>query len=178
MHRISPAPKVPWNTWPRSATKALRALAAAVLLTAHGAPLPVHAANATLTVTTDNDRPDDQPGDGKCNNAGFLATQCSLRAAIMEANALPGTNTILVPPGTYVLSRAAEGTNDVDSGDLNIRHSVTIKPTTSTGRVAVRGGSGAPLRGAAGCGWSAECPRRGNRRLRRRGGARIERDPA
>jgi CSLREA domain-containing protein len=93
MDLMSPAITVPYRL-------CLRVLVAAALLAAHGAALPVHAANATFTVTTDNDRPDDQPGDGRCNNAGFLATRCSLRAAIMEANALAGTHTILVPPGT------------------------------------------------------------------------------
>jgi hypothetical protein len=41
--------------------------------------------------------------DGVCATASGA---CSLRAAIMEANALPGADTIIVPAGTYVLALA------------------------------------------------------------------------
>jgi CSLREA domain-containing protein len=56
------------------------------------------AANAaTFNVTTQNDTLDANPGDGACADGGGA---CSLRAAIGEANALAGADTIMLPAGT------------------------------------------------------------------------------
>src|SRR5262249_34753776 len=46
---------------------------------------------ATFTVNNDTDTNDTDPGDGVCHDS---ADDCSLRAAIQEANALPGADTI------------------------------------------------------------------------------------
>ena len=62
-------------------------------------PLP----DPTFTVNTTSDTVDKNPGDGVCAD---INNQCSLRAAIMEANAFPGTDTIMVPNGTYTLTIA------------------------------------------------------------------------
>jgi CSLREA domain-containing protein len=60
------------------------------------------AARATpLVVNSTDDAPDAVPGDGVC---ATLAGVCTLRAAVMEANMLPGTDTITVPPGSYRLT--------------------------------------------------------------------------
>ncbi|WP_223192667.1 X2-like carbohydrate binding domain-containing protein [Paenibacillus sedimenti] len=60
---------------------------------------------ATYTVnTTTSDTNDANPGDGSCDD---ISGRCSLRAAIMEANAASGLTTIIVPPGTYTLSRGS-----------------------------------------------------------------------
>ena len=56
---------------------------------------------ATFTVDSTADAEDANPGDGVCATA---AGPCTLRAAIQEANALPGLDTIVVPAGTYVLT--------------------------------------------------------------------------
>lgn len=71
-----------------------------------------------FTVTTRADLPDDDPGDGVCDTGGGA---CSLRAAIMESNAEPGTNTILIPAVggqpyslDYDLSSLDEETSDLD----------------------------------------------------------------
>ena len=56
----------------------------------------------TFTVNGTADLVDANPGDGICASAG-PASICSLRAAIEEANASPGDDTIVVPAGTYVL---------------------------------------------------------------------------
>ena len=72
----------------------VRALALASLLLACSAGA-AHA--ATFTVTTGNDRVDTAPGDGLCIAQGLTAA-CTLRAAVQEANALPGADTI-VPAG-------------------------------------------------------------------------------
>ncbi|MCA9303581.1 MAG: right-handed parallel beta-helix repeat-containing protein [Phycisphaerales bacterium] len=55
----------------------------------------------TFTVNTTDDLVDPVPGDGIVNN-GF---QRSLRAAIMEANAMSGAVNIVVPAGTYTLTQ-------------------------------------------------------------------------
>ena len=60
---------------------------------------PVQA--ATLTVTSPADDSDGRPGDGLCATAGGL---CTLRAALEEANALPGADQLTLPPNLYVLS--------------------------------------------------------------------------
>lgn len=57
----------------------------------------VNAANFTVNTTADTN--DADPGDGVCADSGGT---CSLRAAIQEANALTGADTITVPSGTYV----------------------------------------------------------------------------
>ncbi|MBI3301934.1 MAG: CSLREA domain-containing protein, partial [Deltaproteobacteria bacterium] len=64
---------------------------------------------ATFTVNSTDDAVDASPGDGFCDT-GRLAPpapaspECTLRAAIQEANALPGDDEISLPAGTYVLS--------------------------------------------------------------------------
>ena len=51
-----------------------------------------------FTVNATDDRPDADPGDGVC--ASDVGT-CTLRAAVMETDALPGADRIHVPAGTY-----------------------------------------------------------------------------
>lgn len=71
-------------------------------------------AASTFTVTTTSDG-----ADGACN------AQCSLRDAVIAANATPGADVIVVPAGTYVLGGA--GNEDLAaSGDLDLRDSVGI----------------------------------------------------
>ena len=50
-------------------------------------------------VDTTADTPDATPGDGVCADASGL---CSFRAAVMEANALPGRNTVRIASTTPV----------------------------------------------------------------------------
>lgn len=58
---------------------------------------------ATFTVDTAADLNDSTAGDGICGT-GAVGT-CSLRAAIQEANLLPGPDTIGLPSGHYKLTR-------------------------------------------------------------------------
>jgi len=95
----------PLNT-PRLVLACLAAacVAAAVL----AAPArPAHA--ATFTVISALDNPDASPGNGSCSIGPPVAV-CTLRAAIQEANALAGTDTIILdiglPEGTYTYSPA------------------------------------------------------------------------
>ena len=69
--------------------------------------------DSAFSVDSTTDAVDAVPGDGVCATA---ATECTLRAAIMEANALPGPDAIVVPAGTYVLS--IPGTDE----DLSLIH--------------------------------------------------------
>ena len=83
-------------------------------------PLP----DPTFTVNTTNDTVDANPGNGICADAGGF---CSLRAAIMEANATAGTDTIMVPAGTFTLTlpRVA-GDFSAAHGTLDVTDSVNI----------------------------------------------------
>jgi CSLREA domain-containing protein len=71
-----------------------------------GESLPVTAASLTFAVTTTADGPDASPGDGLCATS---ANQCSVRAAVQEADAQPhgASSIITVPTGTYTLSLGA-----------------------------------------------------------------------
>lgn len=66
---------------------------------------------------------DAAPGDGVCATA---TERCTLRAAIMEANALAGPSTIVLPAGTYMLKIGGFGEDAAASGDLDITGELTI----------------------------------------------------
>ena len=72
---------------------------------------------ATFTPGTTNDSIDVSPGDGACADADG---QCSLRAAIQEANALAGEDTIVLGAGTYALTLAGINEDASASGDLDV----------------------------------------------------------
>lgn len=78
--------------------------------------LIAHAAN--FTVNTSTDAVDVAPGNGICETAPGNRV-CTLRAAIQEANALPGSDTITLPSGLYVLT-VGSGDNAANRGDLDI----------------------------------------------------------
>lgn len=82
------------------------------------------AANAaTFNVTTQNDTLDVNPGDGVCADAGAA---CSLRAAIGEANALAGPDTIVLPLGIYTQTLVAPNEDANLGGDWDITSTITI----------------------------------------------------
>jgi uncharacterized repeat protein (TIGR01451 family)/CSLREA domain-containing protein len=81
------------------------------------------AAAATFNVDITSDTVDANIGDGTCADAGG---DCSLRAAIQEANFGGGPHTINVPAGTYTLSIAGAGEDLAASGDLDVREEMTI----------------------------------------------------
>ena len=70
-----------------------------------GVLLVAPAQAATLTVNSPADDLDGNPGDGLCATAGGL---CTLRAAIEEANALPGADQLILPSNLYTLSIVTE----------------------------------------------------------------------
>jgi len=94
-----------------------------------------HAGSAEFAVTTTVDAVDaDSPGpfDGVCATANG---QCSLRAAIQEANELAGPDTIIVPPGTYPLTIGPAGDDLGRIGDLDVTDDLTIAGSGPTSTV-------------------------------------------
>lgn len=92
----------------------------------------VGAADAAIfTVNTTSDTPDANAGNGVCADAGGM---CSLRAAISEANALAGDDTITLPAGTFtqtLVSAADENANA--GGDWDIASNITINGAGASG---------------------------------------------
>ncbi|HTZ20794.1 MAG TPA: Ig-like domain repeat protein [Opitutaceae bacterium] len=92
-----------------------------------GGIIPVSPARAaTFTVNSTVDSVDVSPGNGVAADA---ANRCTLRAAIMEANALAGADTIILPAGIYQLTIANAGGVNEDNdaaGDLDINGPLTI----------------------------------------------------
>ncbi|MFC1596391.1 choice-of-anchor Q domain-containing protein [Planctomycetota bacterium] len=70
-----------------------------------------------FVVNSFDDDVDADPGDGVALTSGGVTT---LRAAIMESNALEGDQVVMVPAGTYRLSRAGTGEDGAATGDLDV----------------------------------------------------------
>ena len=123
----------------RSMSQLVLAAAIAIALSAPLAPQTANAAPAgkTFTVNNSSDLPDAHPGDGQCQTA---SGSCTLRAAIQEANALMGADTILLQAATYQLQRAGNDDNALN-GDLDITDDVTIIGVSAPGSVIDGNGS-------------------------------------
>jgi hypothetical protein len=76
-----------------------------------------------FTVDIAADSTDFIPGDGNCSDQ---QGNCSLRAAIQEANALAGDDTINVPLSNVTLSLAGHSEDAGATGDLDITDNLTI----------------------------------------------------
>jgi hypothetical protein len=97
-------------------------IAASATQTKPAGALSALAASATYAVNNTADSSDADQSDGVCADA---LGRCTLRAAIMQANFVTGPNTITVPSGVYVLTRA--GQDDLATvGDLDIIDDLTI----------------------------------------------------
>ncbi|HEV7646306.1 MAG TPA: carboxypeptidase-like regulatory domain-containing protein [Pyrinomonadaceae bacterium] len=83
----------------------------------------IAAAAATFVVNNTGDTLDSSLGDGVCADAGSV---CSLRAAIAEANALAGADTITLPAGVFTQSIIAASENANGGGDWDITGDLTI----------------------------------------------------
>ncbi len=94
----------------RKITMLLAAMALAALLAA----APAQA--ATLEVDATTDAADANPGDGECSTA---ANECTLRAAIQEANALHGDDVI-------GFASEARGTITLSEGELYVSSNLKI----------------------------------------------------
>src|SRR5918999_6430161 len=100
---------------------ALTLIVAALLVLTFGV---FASAGTRFDVNSTTDARDAQVGDGVCRT---VAGACTLRAAIQEANALPGADEIQLPAGTYSLGIAPQNQNDAASGDLDITGSLAIR---------------------------------------------------
>ncbi|WCO68152.1 CSLREA domain-containing protein [Iamia majanohamensis] len=105
--------------------------APAAAQTTGGAP------SRTFTVNTTADTVDASPGNGRCADS---AGRCSLRAAVMEANALTGSTTVvLARRATYPLTITGAGNASAASGDLDITRDVVVEGTGSTVNISALG---------------------------------------
>ncbi len=86
-------------------------------------PAPAAHARATFTVDSTLDAVDASPGDGLCADA---TGACTLRAAIQEANALAGDDSITLPAGTYPLTIPGADEDAGATGDLDITDDLTV----------------------------------------------------
>lgn len=99
------------------------------------------------------DEADVNPGDGICSSASGA---CTLRAAIQEANAFPGLNTVTLPAGTFTLTGgslpvtdtmtltgagAASSIIEMPSGSAAARRVFQTSATVSIGNVTIRNGN-------------------------------------
>jgi CSLREA domain-containing protein len=109
--------------------------AVATVILALAAPPTTRA--ATFVVTTTADAVDTDPGDGVCAIEGG---GCSLRAAILEANALPGADLITLPAGVYTLSIPGVGDDDGVTGDLDVSDTVVIEGDAAATTIVDGGG--------------------------------------
>ncbi len=80
---------------------------------------------STFTVNTTTDE----------NDANKVPGDVSLREAIIQSNATPGANTIVVPAGTYKLTISGSGETAGQTGDLDITNSVTIQGAGSASTI-------------------------------------------
>ena len=78
----------------------------------------------TFQVNVLNDDIDESPGDGLCLSSMNV---CTLRAAVMEANALPGFDVIELPAGEIIFTLAGEGEEAALTGDLDLTESVLLQ---------------------------------------------------
>jgi CSLREA domain-containing protein len=85
--------------------------------------LPTILQPAVFTVNTTTDARDATPGDGFCRTA---AGQCSLRAAVQEANAQDEIAFIHLPGGHYALTIAGIDEDNAVRGDLDITNAMQL----------------------------------------------------
>ncbi len=78
---------------------------------------------ATFVVNDVTDAVDMTPADNMCLTAGG---KCTLRAAVQQANALAGHDTIMLPAGTYKLTISGRCEDAAATGDLDITDDLTI----------------------------------------------------
>ncbi|MGZ4716729.1 MAG: choice-of-anchor Q domain-containing protein [Acidimicrobiales bacterium] len=85
----------------------------------------------SLTVNSTADGSDAVPGDGVCATAA--PARCTIRAAVQEANASTGPDTIDLASGaTYALTRSGAGEDGSATGDLDVSSSLVIHGNGST----------------------------------------------
>ncbi|MBN1922810.1 MAG: right-handed parallel beta-helix repeat-containing protein, partial [Anaerolineae bacterium] len=82
--------------------------------------------STTFSVNQGGDFTDSNIGDGVCDVSPSIGgDQCTLRAAVQQANANLGANTIVLPAGSYSLSIAGADATAA-AGDLDINDALTL----------------------------------------------------
>ncbi len=114
--------RVPWLT---CLLVLILGLSAAVALASSLSPaLSTPSTGSTYLVNSLLDEPNADPALGKC--LSYPSHVCTLRAAVQQANFDTGPDTIVIPAGTYILTRA--GYDDTALvGDLDMIHSVNLQ---------------------------------------------------
>lgn len=79
---------------------------------------------SSYSVTSLLDTVDASPGDGVAADANGVAT---LRAAVMDANATAGADTITLGAGTFAITIAGKGENNSLTGDLDVTGDLVIQ---------------------------------------------------
>ena len=93
---------------------------------------PAVASAATFTVSSTSDRVDTVPGNGTCRTS---AGTCTLRAAVQEANALAGADTIVLRSATYPLTLAPGLVDGAQHGDLDVTGPLTLAGAGATATI-------------------------------------------
>jgi hypothetical protein len=121
MHKIAPqqrtAPK------PRATQILMTLIAIAGLNACTDLTTAPNTTPTQFTTDTFLDTIDSKLGDKLCADA---ENHCSIRAAIMESNALEGPQTIYLKAGTYNLTIVGAGENASKTGDLDLLTDLTI----------------------------------------------------
>jgi uncharacterized repeat protein (TIGR01451 family)/CSLREA domain-containing protein len=113
-------------------------MVAAAGLGAGAPPRPAGAApgaGTTFTVNSTLDEIDSNPADGLCLSTP--SGRCTLRAAIMQANTTDDLDTVILPAGTYTLTRPGFDVNGA-TGDLDVAKSLVLQGAGS-GKTIVDG---------------------------------------
>lgn len=80
---------------------------------------------AVFVVNSFNDATDVALGDGICETVAGNQL-CTLRAAIQEANSLPGPDVVVLPAGIYGLTLTGAGEDAAATGDLDIADDLAV----------------------------------------------------
>ena len=116
---------------------ALLLLICGLALALLGHPTSALHATSAYTVNTTTDAVDANIGNGVCATS---SGECSLRAAIQEANASFAAETITLPAGTYKLTTSGDDEESAVTGDLDILSTITIQGSGSS--VSIVDGNG------------------------------------
>jgi CSLREA domain-containing protein len=87
---------------------------------------------STFIVNSANDSLDANPGNNACADSDG---NCTLRAAIMEANAHAGLDIIVLPAATIALTLTGAGEDNAVSGDLDLKGTLIISGAGSAASI-------------------------------------------
>jgi len=90
-----------------------------------GPALPAGAANITVNIPDDLADPD--LADGDCDVSDAAGDQCSLRAAVQEANQTPAADVIFLAPTLWALTLDGAGEDAAATGDLDVTTAIEVR---------------------------------------------------